>query len=147
MSLFDQLQSDLKTAMRDKNVVARQTIRSAIAAVKNKRIELGQDLEEADVLAVLAKCVKSREDSATQYADAGREDLEANERAEIEVLKGYLPAQLSEDETKALVEKTIGELGLESKKELGKLMKSLMASHKGQIDGKLVQRFAGELLS
>lgn len=147
MSLFEQLQSDLKTAMRDKNVVARQTLRSAIAAVKNKRIEKGEDLEEPEVLAVLTKCVKSREDSATQYADAGREDLESNERAEIEVLKGYLPAQLSEDETKTLVEKTIGELGLESKKELGKLMKSLMASHKGQIDGKLVQRFAGELLS
>ena len=147
MSLFEQLQSDLKTAMRDKNVVARQTLRSAIAAVKNKRIEKGEDLEEPEVLAVLTKCVKSREDSATQYADAGREDLESNERAEIEVLKDYLPAQLSEDETKTLVEKTIDELGLESKKELGKLMKSLMASHKGQIDGKLVQRFAGELLS
>lgn len=147
MSLEQQLKDDLKLAMREKNVVARQTIRSAMAAAKNKAIDLGRDLEEGDWLAVLTKCVKSREDSATQYTAADREDLAAIEREEIAVIKGYLPAMLSEDETRTLVQATIAELGISSKKEMGQLMKALMASHKGKIEGKLVQKCAGELLS
>lgn len=147
MSLTDQLNDDLKAAMRGGDTVARETIRSAMAALKNKRIELGKDLEETDVLAVLGKCVKSREDSVEQYAKAGREDLAEKERAEIAVLKGYLPAMLSEDETRALVQELIAELGIGSKKEFGKLMKVAMERHRGRIDGKTVQRIAGETLS
>ena len=147
MSLSERLQDDLKAAMKAGNVVARQTLRLSIAAIKNRRIEKGEDLSDKDVLAILAKEVKKRQDSAEQYGAAGRDDLKTTELAEIEVLQGYLPKQLGEEETNTVVRETIERLGLTSKKEMGQVMKAVMADHKGQIDGKLVQRIAGELLS
>lgn len=147
MTLQARLQDDVKQAMRDGQTVKRDTLRMLIAALKNKRIELGEDLDDAAEMAVLANGAKTRADSAQQYDDAGRPELAAKEREEIEVLKVYLPAQLSDDEVRALVEAKISELGLESKKQMGQLMKAVMADHKGKVDGKLVQRLAGELLA
>ena len=146
MALVEKLQSDLKDAMKSGDTLGRETLRMALADVKNKRIELGRDLEDEDVLAVLTKAVKSRTDSAEQYADAGRKDLEDRERAEIVVLERYLPEQLSEDETRELVAGIISDLGLTQKSELGQVMKAVMAEHRGKVDGKAVQRIAAELL-
>ena len=75
MSLTERLQSDMKDAMRAKDVLTRDTLRMAISALKNRAIEEGGELSEADELSVVTKCVKTRQDSATQYADAGRQDL------------------------------------------------------------------------
>ena len=147
MSLFEQLQEDLKGAMRAGDTVSRETLRMVIAAFKNKRIELGRDLEEPEELDVVQKNVKTRQDSVEQYTNAGREDLAAKEAAEIEVLKRYLPQALTEEETRELVSGLIAELGITKKQELGQLMKRVMAEHKGRVDGKLVQSVAGELLS
>ena len=108
--------------------------------------EAGGDLDEATEIQVLTKQVKSREDSVEQYDSAGRKDLADKERAEIEVLRRYLPEQMGEDEVRALVQKTITDLGLSSKKEMGQVMKAIMAEHRGKVDGKLVQKFASELL-
>jgi len=146
MSIREQIESDLKDAMRARNELARETLRMAIAGFKNKRIELGRDLEAADELAVVQKNVKSRQDSAEQYENAGRPELAEKERAEIAILQGYLPKQLNEDETRTVVQELIKELGLDQKSQLGQLMKAAMAKYKGQIDGKLVSRFAGEML-
>ena len=146
MAMLDTLQSDLKDAMKAGDVVARQTLRMAIAAIKNRRIDSGEDLSEAEELAVLQKEVKKRQDSAEQYKAAGRDELAETELAEIVVLERYLPAQLSEDDVHTIVRETIESLGLTSKKEMGQVMKAVMAEHKGRIDGKLVQRLAGELL-
>ncbi len=146
MSLLPTLQSDLKEAMRAGDVVARETLRMMITALKNRRIELMADLSEAEELAVLTKQVKSREDSAAQYDAAGRGELAERERAEICVVRRYLPEQLSEDAVRELVARTIAETGATSKKDVGTVMKRIMAEHKGRVDGKLVQRFAGELL-
>ena len=145
--LQDRIGEDLKTAMRAGETLRRDTLRMVLAAFKNRRIELGRDLEEADALAVLLSAVKSREDSARQYADAGRADLAEKERAEIDVVRGYLPRQLDEAETTALVESKIAELGVTSKQDIGRLMKAVMAEHKGRVDGKLVQRLAAERLA
>lgn len=147
MALFDQLQEDLKVAMKSGDTIARQCLRMAISALKNRRIETGQDLEEAESLAVLQKEVKKRQDSAEQYTKAGRSELAETELAEIEVLKRYLPKGLSEEEVQTIVRETIENLGVTSKKDMGQVMKAVMAAHKGRVDGKLVQRFAGELLS
>jgi uncharacterized protein YqeY len=117
-----------------------------LAAMKNRRIELREDLDEAQELAVLMQSVKSRKDSAEQYQDAGRSELADKELAEIRIIDGYLPQQLTEEETREIVGAMVTELGLTSKKELGALMKQVMARHKGRVDGKLVQRFAAELL-
>ena len=146
MSLWQKVESDLKDAMRNKDAVARDTLRMIIASFKNRKIELGSDLSESDEVAVLQKAHKSRLDAAEQYDAADRPELSEKERAEAALIEAYLPQQMGEDETRALVEKLIGDLGISEKKELGKLMKAVMADYKGQVDGKLVQRFAGELL-
>lgn len=146
MVLKERIEQDLKDAMRGGDTLTRDTLRMVLAALKYKRIDVGADLDEAQELDVLGQAVKSREDSAEQYARAGRADLEQKERAEIEVVQRYLPRRLSEDETRGIVQRLVAELGLESKKELGVLMKAVMARHRSQVDGKLVQRLAAELL-
>jgi uncharacterized protein YqeY len=132
--------------MKAQNAIVRDTLRLVTSELKNRRIELGKDLAEADELAVLARCVKQRRDSVEQYEKAGREELAAQERAEIAVIEGYLPAQLGDDEVRAAVQAAIEESGATSMKDMGAVMKVLMAKHKGQIEGKTAQRFVGELL-
>ena len=146
MSMLETLQTDLKAAMRSGDVTMRETLRMVIAALKNRRIEKGSDLDEGEELGVLTKQVKSREDSAEQYTNAGRSELAEKERAEIEVIRRYLPEQLSEDDVRDLVFQTIEAVGATSKKDMGAVMKAIMAEHKGKVDGKLVQRFANEKL-
>ena len=146
MSVSEKIQADLKTAMREQDAIARDALRMALAALKNRRIELGKDLSEQEILAVLSKQVKTRQESYEQYEKAGRQDLADKEGTEIEVLRRYLPAELSEGEIREIVEEKIAELGISSKKELGQLMKAVLSEHKGRVNGKLVQRFASELL-
>lgn len=147
MSLQQQIETDLKQAMRDKNVIARDTLRMVLSDLKNKRIELGKDLDAEAELAVVKRAVKTRTESAEQYEQAGREDLSQRERAEIVVVEGYLPKTLGEEQTRELVRETVAELGITSKKDMGALMKTLMARHKSELDGKTVQKIAGELLT
>ena len=147
MQVLAKLQDDMKQAMKSGDAVSRDTLRMLIANLKQKELELKRELDAAEELAVLQKALKTREESVTQYDAAGRLDLVAKEKAEIAVVQRYLPAMLSEDETRTLVRATIQKLGISSKKDVGQLMKTLMAEHKGKIDGKLVQRVAGELLA
>ena len=146
MTLLQTLEADMKTAMRERNTLVRDTLRMVLADLKNRKIELGRELEDEEVLVAIGKAKKSRLDSAEQYKAAERPELEAKERQEIAVIDGYLPQQLGETETREIVAALIEELGLTEKKQMGQLMKAVMAKHKGLIDGKLVQRLAGELL-
>jgi len=139
-------QEDLKTAMRAGDTETRDTLRLLVAALKYKRIELGREPNEAEELQVLQKQVKMREDSVAQYDAAGRADLSGKERAEMAVIARYLPAKLSDEDVRALVADAIKEVGATSKADLGKVMKAVMAAHQGKLDGKTVQRLAGELL-
>ncbi len=145
-ALETQIQDDMKSAMRAGETLRRDTLRMLIAALKNERIDKGADLDEDSVLAVVRRGVKSRKDSAQQYRDAGRDELADKEEAEIAVLEGYLPQMLDEAATIAAVEAAIAETGAAEKCDLGKVMKAVMASHKGLVDGKLVNRLAGERL-
>ncbi|HIG87068.1 MAG TPA: GatB/YqeY domain-containing protein [Planctomycetes bacterium] len=150
MGLKEQLEADLKEAMKAQEVVRRDTLRMTLAAMKNRAIELGGTatvLDEDQCLAVVLNAVKTRKDSASQYDSAGREDLAATERAEIAVLQGYLPQALSEEETKAAVEAAIQTVGADSRAQMGQVIKTVMGAHKGSVDGKLVQRLCAELLS
>ncbi|MDF1797820.1 MAG: GatB/YqeY domain-containing protein [Planctomycetota bacterium] len=147
MALIDQLNDDLKAAMKAKDTVTRDTLRMVLTLTKNQRIELGRELEDADVMACLQRSVKTRRDSIEQYEKAGRDELAAIEKGEIAVLDRYLPKLLSEDETRALVSAKIAELGLTQKRELGQLMKAVLGEHQGTVDGKLVSRLAGEQLA
>lgn len=146
MSLEERLQSDMKQAMRDKNEVARDTLRMVLAELRKKEAELGKALGPEDETAVLVRAVKTRQDSVEQYEKAGRMDLVSRERGEIAVVQSYLPKALSEPETKAAVAAVMAELNVSSKKDLGTVMKAVMARHKGQVDGKAVQRILNEVL-
>ena len=147
MTLQTRIEEDVKTAMRAGEAMRRDTLRMVLANVKNRRIETGKDLSDDEVLAVLASAVKSRKDSEEQYKTAGRDELAETEAREIEIIQTYLPTLLGEDETRELVKTLVGELGIESKKDMGQLMKAVMKDHKGLVDGKLVQRFASEILT
>jgi uncharacterized protein len=146
MSLWKQLEEDLKTAMRARKELERETLRMVIAGFKNRRIELGRDLKDSEQLEVLRLAVKTRKDSADQYAKAGRTELAEKESAEVRVLEGYLPAQLSEDEARPQVQAIAAELGLSDPKQMGQLMKAVMQRLGDRVDGKLAQRLAGDVL-
>lgn len=146
-TLLPKIQEDMKQAMKSLDALTRDTLRLAITDLKKKELDLARELQPEEELAVLQKCVKSREDSVAQYEAAGRKDLADRERAEIGVIQRYLPRMLSEDEVRTIVQQTIGRLGLSSKKDLGQVMKTVLAEHKGRVEGSLVQRLAGELLA
>jgi len=146
MTLRERIEADLKTAMKARDELARDTLRMVLSSIKKVEIDTNQPTTDADVLAVLKTAAKTRQESAEQFAAAGRTDLATKERAELEVVGCYLPKQMSEDEVRALVQRLIAELGIASKKDLGKLMKALMSQHKDELDGKLAQRIAGELV-
>jgi uncharacterized protein YqeY len=147
MGIIQQLEGDLKTAMIARENEKRDTLRLVLSDMKNKKIELGRELEEPEAVAVLAKAKKSRQDSLAQYTDAGREDLAAVESAEITIIAAYLPEEMSEEALREIVTAVVAEVGASSPKEMGAVMAALMPKVKGRADGKAVQRIVMELLS
>ena len=147
MGIIQQLESDLKVAMVARENEKRDTLRLVLSDMKNKKIELGRELEEPEAVAVLAKAKKSRQDSLAQYTDAGRDDLAAVESAEIAVIAVYLPEEMGEEELREIVTAVVAEVGASSRKEMGAVMAALMPKVKGRADGKAVQRIVMELLS
>lgn len=148
MGLRERLEADVKDAMRAKDALRRDVLRMTLAEVKNRGIEkVGEDLTEDDVVGVVRKALKRREEAAAQYDDGGRPELAEKERAEAEILVGYLPKLLDEAETRAAVESIAAELGLTEKKQMGQLMKAVRERHGSQVDGKLASQAAGQVLS
>ncbi len=134
MSLKEQIQSDMKGAMRAGEKERLSVIRMLLAAIQTREIEERSELSDQDVLAVVEKQVKQRKDSAKQYADAGRPDHEAAELSEAEILKGYLPEQLSEAEITALLDDVMDATGASGMKDMGKVMGQLKAKAQGRAD-------------
>ena len=147
MEIQKRIEEDLKKAMRERADVARDTLRLLLSELKNKQVEVNRELAPEEELAVLQRAVKMRQESIEQFKKGGREDLVSRESSELAVIQGYLPKQLSEAEARAAVESLLAELGTRSKKDFGAVMKALMARHKGRVDGKLVQKILGEMLS
>jgi uncharacterized protein YqeY len=138
MALLDKIDADLKKAMLARDDVTRETLRM----IKSELLTL----DNPDELAVLTRAVKSRRDSIQSYIEGGRQDLADKELAEIAVIERYLPKQMTEDEAREAIGAIIDELGLSSKKELGKVMKEVKARYPGQIDGKVASSIASGLL-
>ncbi|RME75870.1 MAG: GatB/YqeY domain-containing protein [Chloroflexi bacterium] len=147
MGLLDQINEDLKQALKNQDKLAAQTLRSLKSAIKYAEIEAGHPLDEAGVLAVIAKQAKQRRDSISEFQKGQRTDLVEQETAELAILERYLPAQLSEEEIRARAQAVITELGVADVKGMGAVMKRLMADLKGQADGKLVNQVVRQLLS
>jgi uncharacterized protein YqeY len=147
MSLVDQLTEDMKTAMKAKDKETLSVVRMVKSSLSNEQIKLGHDLTADEELAVLSREMKQRVEELESYKDAGRDDLVSDIQGQIDVLKKYMPEQLSEDEVVAIVKETIASVGATSKADLGKVMGALMPKVKGKADGKLVNTTVQSLLS
>jgi uncharacterized protein YqeY len=136
--MLDQLIDDMKAAMKAKDKPRLSAIRMLRAALKDKEIEVGHELDEAEGLAVVSRLLKQRKDSARQYTDAGRDDLAASELAEAELLQAYLPEQLNDDDIAAIVDHAIAATGATSMRDMGKVMAVVKEKAQGRADmGKL----------
>ncbi|VEL95715.1 hypothetical protein ALT761_00671 [Alteromonas sp. 76-1] len=134
MALIDDLKSAQKDAMRAKAKLRLGTIRMAIAAIKQREIDEQITLGDSDILAVLTKMVKQRQDAASQFDAADRDDLASKEREEILVLEGFLPQPLTEDELAALIEEAMVSTGAQGMQDMGKVMGSLKPQVQGRTD-------------
>jgi uncharacterized protein YqeY len=149
MTLKEKIIADLKDAMKTGQVVKRDTLRMLDSAVKNVEIEKGKretGLSDEEVLEVIAKSVKQRNDSIKQFEDNGRPELAEKEKEEAEILKVYLPQQLSQEEIKKIVLETIEEANKQGIADLGKVMGQAMGKMKGIADGNLVRQIVQEEL-
>lgn len=134
MALIDELKDAQKDAMRAKNKVRLGTIRMALAAIKQREIDEQVTLGDSDILAVLTKMVKQRQDAASQYDAAGRDDLASTERAEIVELESFLPQPLSEAELAALIDEAMASTGASGMQDMGKVMGVLKPQVQGRAD-------------
>ena len=148
MSIKDLLTEDMNQAMKDKESgkLRLSVIRMARANIKNIEIDEKRELNDDEVLAVLVKEVKMRQDSLEEFAKAGREELVEQAKQEIAILRKYLPEQLSDEELRALVEEAVAETGAAGPKDMGKVMAALMPKTRGRADGKRINTMVRELL-
>jgi hypothetical protein len=138
MALKEQLDQDLKAAMREKDQLKLDTIRGLKSAIKYREIELMKPLDDAGVLGVVSSEIKRRKDSIEQYRAGNRPDLADKEEAEARILQAYLPAQLSAGELAAKVDAAIARTGAKGPKDMGAVMKALLPEVQGKADGKAV---------
>jgi uncharacterized protein YqeY len=134
MALKERITEDMKGAMRAGDKERLGTIRLALAAIKQREVDERITLDDAQVLAVLEKMIKQRREAITQFQSGGRADLVAKETAEITLLQGYLPAQLSDAEVDALIAEAIAATGAASVKDMGKVMAVVKPKAQGRAD-------------
>jgi len=147
LSLKERLSADFKDALKTKNKVKKDVVNMARAAIKQYEVDHREELDDEGVIEVLTKQVKMRKDALVDFEKAGRTDLLDVYKAEIEVLQTYLPAQMTEDEIRAVVEKAIEDDGIErEKKNMGKVMKAVMPLVKGKADGAVVKKVVDEIM-
>lgn len=147
MNLLDRLTVDMKEAMKNKEKQRLSVIRMVKSALQNEAIKLKRELTEDEALTVLNRELKQRKDSLHEFEKAGREDLAEKVRAEIEILRVYMPKQLSEEEVAIIVQEAISEVGASTKADIGKVMAAIMPKVKGKTDGAVVNRLVQQYLS
>ena len=138
MSIKETLGTQLKDAMRNKDASKRTVIRTLMSAIKNAEIDSQSELDDDGIIIVFTKQAQQRKDSIEAYQKAERQDLVDNEKAELDFISQFLPAQMSEEEIQKLVDKVINELNATNPSDMGKVMGKLMPQIKGKADGKLV---------
>ena len=145
--LKQKLTDDLKQAMRDGDKVKRSVIRLAMAAIKNTEIARQTTLDDTDILGVIAKEARQRQESIDAFKQGNRPDLVAQEEAELAVLKEYLPRQMTREEIIAAARQVIEKVGAQGPGDKGKVMPQLIAQLKGRADGREINAVVTELLS
>ena len=147
MSLRDTINNDLKEAMKAKDVKKRDALRLLSSAFKQIEVDERRELSDADIIKIIQTQIKRRNDSASQYKDANREDLMQQELDEIKYYEAYMPKQLSDDELKEVLTAIVAEVGATSMKDMGKVMGIASKKLSGQADGKRINLVVKELLS
>jgi len=150
-ALKQQIQNDLKRAMRDNDERRKIAIRQIVALIKNAEVEARTDgrggvLSDEDILALIRREIKQHEESLLEARNAGRDDLAAEQTAELEILRAYLPRQMSRDEIAEMARQVIAEVGATSLKQQGEVMKALLPRLKDRAEGRLVSEIVRDLL-
>ncbi len=146
MSLKDKLLDDLKTSMRDKDNIRKNTVQMVRSAVLQHEKDNKAELDDDGVIEIIARELTKRRDVLPEYEKSGRQDLIDNLNAEIGILLGYLPQQLTMPEIEEIVRQVIAEVGASSPRDAGKVMQAVMPRVKGRADGKLVSQAVRQLL-
>lgn len=133
--------------MKSKDSVKLGTVRSVISAVKNQEIDSKKELNEEEILTLVSREVKKRKEAAALYEKGGRPELKDKEIQEMEILKTYLPEQVSEEELRKRIQEVISETGAQGMKDFGKIMKTLVPEFKGKADNALIKELANEYLN
>lgn len=144
--LTETIRADMTESMKAREADKLSTLRMLQAAVKNEQIELGRELTDEEALVLIRKAVKQRLDSIEQYTKGNRPDLAEKEQRELEILKAYLPPEVTDQELEAALREIVTATGASSKKDLGKVMKEATAKFKGRADGKKIQEIVSRLL-
>jgi len=147
MALMDQLNEDMKAAMKNKDKFKLSVIRMIRSAIKYAEIESKTALSDEQVLEVLTREAKQRRESLQEYEKAGRDDLVEKVKTELEIIQSYLPEQLSEEELRKVIQDVIREVGAAGKKDMGKVMGTVMPKVKGRADGKIINQIVQEYLA
>lgn len=147
MSLNAQIKSDIKDAMRAKEMLKRDTLRNIQAAVKQIEVDERREVTDADLEAIMMKYLKQREDAKTQFAQAGRDDLVAKEDAEIAIIKPYLPEPMDDTELETVLKDVIASVDAKSMKDMGKVMGGAKAAIGSRADGGRINQMVKKLLS
>ncbi|MHC3995267.1 GatB/YqeY domain-containing protein [Thiomicrolovo sp. ZZH C-3] len=147
MELKDQIRNDIKEAMKAKEVQRRDALRLLNSAMKQIEVDERKELSDDDVIAIIQKQIKQRNDAAAQYKEAGRDELYDKEMAEIAVFETYLPAQLDDAELESAVKAIIEKTGASTMKDMGKVMGMAGKELAGQADGKRISGCVKQLLS
>lgn len=144
--LAEQIRADMTESMKARTAERTSTLRMLQSAIKNEQINVGHELSDEEVLSILRKAVKQRLDSIDQYTKGNRPELAAKEQSEMDMLKTYLPPELTDAELESGLREIITTTGAQSKKDLGKVMKEASARYKGRADGKKIQEIVSRLL-
>ena len=147
MSLKEKLMADLKLAMKDKDIIKKNTVQLVRSSILQFEKDNKVELDDNGIIDVIAKELKQRRDSLPEFEKSGRDDLISQLKAEMSVLMEYLPEQLSEEELVSIIEEAIEETGASSVKDMGKIMGIVGAKTKGRADTKLIGSIAKKLLS
>ena len=147
MSLSEKINQHIIEALKAGEKECLIVLRCLKSELKYRQIDKGDDLTDEDAIAVLASQAKKRRESIEQFSKGGRDDLVRKEQFELDIIKTYLPEQLSEDELRKLIREAIAESNAESPTQLGAIMKLVMPKVRGRADGKLVNRLALEILA
>lgn len=147
MQLSERIPEDLKNAMKSRDQLVVSCLRMLITAIKNKRVEKGQDLDDNEIQSLISSQIRKGQEAAKEFKKGGRDDLAEKEKKEVNILFAYLPEQLSDDELEDILKKIISENSLTGIRDMGTLMKKAMAEIKGKAQGSKVSETAKKLLS